>query len=220
METVNILIADDHKMIRDGLKAMLEADKSLHVAAEAKTGLEAQELCRSNEIDLVIMDLNMPDPNGIEATRRIKEEFPDIKVLALTMMQEDEHIRRMLEAGASGYIFKNSGSEELMEAIRTVVSGDYYFSEDAKKAIMMDLVESGGKRKPSGVDDVTDREVEVLKLICKEMTNAEIAEELHISVRTVDAHRRNLLQKTGARNTAGLVRYAFEKGLVDQSGPR
>lgn len=215
MEKTRILLADDHNIIRDGIKALLEDAGNLEIHAEAETGEEALEICRSQPIDLVIMDINMPGMEGIEATRLIKEEFPDIKVLALTMLHEEEHIRRMIEAGASGYILKSSGTEEMRKAIETVLKGENYFSEDAKQSVMQDLVGSGGKKRSGDPTDLTDRELEVLELICREYTNPEIAEELYISVRTVDAHRRNLLQKTGARNTAGLVRYAMEHKLFD-----
>jgi len=215
MADLQILIADDHKIIRDGLQAMLEDAEGINVVAEATGGEEVLEICRSEKIDIVIMDINMPEPNGIETTRMLKKEFPNINVLALTMMQEDEHIRRMIAAGAGGYISKSSGSEELIEAIHTVAKGENYFSEEATKAVMKNLVESGGKKKKSvSSGDLTERELEVLKLICRELTNKEIAEKLYISIRTVDAHRRNLLQKTGARNTAGLVKYAVRNNLV------
>jgi len=215
MADLQILIADDHKIIRDGLQAMLEDAEGINVVAEATGGEEVLEICRSEKIDIAIMDINMPEPNGIETTRMLKKEFPNINVLALTMMQEDEHIRRMIAAGAGGYISKSSGSEELIEAIHTVAKGENYFSEEATKAVMKNLVESGGKKKKSvSSGDLTERELEVLKLICRELTNKEIAEKLYISIRTVDAHRRNLLQKTGARNTAGLVKYAVRNNLV------
>lgn len=217
MANISILITDDHKIIRDGIKSMLEDKHGFEVVAEAGNGKEAVDLCGKHYIDLVIMDINMPELNGIEATRQIKEQYPQVKVLALTMMKEDEHIRQMIQAGASGYILKNSGNEELIEAIGAVMEGQHYFSNEATYSIMMDLVETGGKRKNTTGDpnDLTDRELEVLELISYEYTNHEIADKLNISVRTVDAHRRNILQKTGARNTAGLVRFAMENDLFD-----
>jgi DNA-binding NarL/FixJ family response regulator len=216
MENVNIVIVDDHEIVRDGIIAMLEEYDDLLVIGEAESGKEVIDLFEgdeADEIDLIIMDLNMGDMGGIEATRKIKERFPDIKILALTMMKDEQKIREMTEAGASGYIFKNSGVEELVEAIHKVMDGELYFSDEAVYSIITGSKEEG-KKGPARETDLTDRELEVLKLICKEYTNPEIAEKLYISVRTVDAHRRNLLQKTGARNTAGLVRYAMKHNLV------
>lgn len=214
MSPIKILIADDHKMIRDGIKSMLDNKTNVDVVAEADTGKKALECCRSRAIDLVIMDINMPEYNGIEVTEILHEEFPDIKVLALTMMDQDEHIRRMIDAGASGYILKSSGSDQLDEAIMSVMSGNHYFGKDATDVILKDLVDSGSKRKAASSEELTDRELEILELVCEEHTNNEIADMLYISTRTVDAHRRNLLQKTGARNTAGLVKYAILNKLL------
>lgn len=201
-------------MIRDGIKSMLDSKENVDVVAEADTGMKALELCRAIPIDLIIMDINMPEYNGIELTGILHDEFPDIKVLALTMMDQDEHIRRMIEAGASGYILKSSGNEQLEEAIHAVMNGDHYFGKDATDVILKDLVDSGSKRKPGSSEELTDRELEILELICEEHTNKEIADKLYISTRTVDAHRRSLLQKTGARNTAGLVKYAIQNKLI------
>lgn len=215
MGKINIVIVDDHEIVRDGIIAMLEEYDDIRVSGEAKSGEEVLQLCeeKGNKFNLIIMDLNMGEMGGIEATRKIKERFPDIKILALTMMKDEEKIREMTEAGASGYIFKNSGMEELVEAIHKVMDGELYFSDEAVYSIITRKKDEESK-KQEGETDLTDREIEVLELICKEYTNAEIAEKLYISVRTVDAHRRNLLQKTGARNTAGLVRYAMRHNLL------
>lgn len=214
MANVQILVVDDHEIVLDGIRALLDDEIGFEVAAEAQNGAEAIEQYKKHPIDFIIMDISMPKMNGIEATKKIKELDPDIKILALTMMDEEEHIRKMIEAGASGYIFKSSNKEELIEAITTILDGKHYFSEEATRRVMMDLVKKG---EPNSHDptDLTDREREVLELIVKEHTNQEIADKLHISIRTVDAHRRNLLQKTGAKNTAGLVTYAIKHNLVN-----
>jgi DNA-binding NarL/FixJ family response regulator len=157
----------------------------------------------------------MPGMDGIETTRIVKDEYPDVKILALTMSSDDSHIRQMVQAGASGYIMKSAGRDELTNAIHDVMKGKHYFSDQATQSIMMDLVKNKGKTSMPEPVHITDRELEVLQMIVKEHTNQEIAEKLYISPRTVDAHRRNLLQKTGARNTAGLVKYAFQQGLVN-----
>lgn len=215
MANVNILLVDDHDIVRDGIKMLLEDEVGFNIAAEAENGSEAIKACKNHDIDLVIMDINMPEMNGITATEKIMEEFSDIKILALTMMDEDQHIRQMIEAGASGYILKSSDKIELVEAITTILNGQHYFSDDATHSVMMDLVKGTTQEQTSDPGNLTDREKEVLALIVKENTNQEIADQLYISTRTVDAHRRNLLQKTGAKNTAGLVTYAIKHNLVD-----
>jgi len=157
----------------------------------------------------------MPEMDGIEATEKIKERHADIKVLALTMMDEDEHIRNMIKAGASGYILKSSDKDEFIDAISAILDGRHYFSEDTTKRVMMDLVQSSTQQNEPDPSQITPREKEVLELIVDQYTNQQIADELHISIRTVDAHRRNLLEKTEAKNTAGLVTYAIKHELVE-----
>ncbi|MFO7799615.1 response regulator [Rhodohalobacter sp.] len=214
MANVKILLADDHKIVRDGIKLMLEPQAGIDVVDEAENGEKALEILKDQIVDIVVMDINMPIMDGITATKKIKEKYPDVKVLALTMSNDDLHIRQMIQAGASGYIMKSAGRKELKDAIDAITEGKHYFSDEATESIMMDLVK--GKGKSTGPDPIhiTDRELEVLELIVQEHTNQEIAEKLYISSRTVDAHRRNLLQKTGARNTAGLVKYAFQHNLI------
>ncbi len=216
MANIKVLLADDHQIVRDGIKLMLEPQVGIDVVAEAENGTEIEHLISDNHIDVAIMDINMPEMDGIAATRLIKDKFPDVKVLALSMSNDDSHIRQMIQAGASGYIMKSAGRQELTKAIYEVMEGRQYFSDQATQSIMMDLVKNKGKSTSPEPIHITEREKEVLEMIVKEYTNQEIAEKLYISPRTVDAHRRNLLQKTGARNTAGLVRYAFEHGLVSK----
>lgn len=217
MANVNILLVDDHDIVRDGIQMLLEDEIGFDITAEASNGKEAIKACKNHDIDLIIMDINMPEMNGIEATKKIIQDFDDVKVLALTMMDEDQHIRQMIEAGASGYILKSSDKIELVDAITTILDGKHYFSDDAIQSVMMDLVKGTTENKKSDPGNITPREKEVLELIVKENTNQEIADQLYISTRTVDAHRRNLLQKTGAKNTAGLVTYAIKHDLVDLS---
>ena len=219
MANINIGIVDDHKIVRDGVKVMVEDHPGFDIVCEAENGKEAIEQCSNHNVDVLIMDITMPVMDGIEATRVIKENHPDIKILALTMLSEDQHIRKMIKAGASGYILKNSGKQELIKAIESIIEGKHYFSNDATQAILQELV-TPDVNKVNDDDDVhiTDREREVLKLIVNEFTNQEIAEKLFVSVRTIDAHRRNLLQKTGAKNTAGLVKYALKNKLFTNIG--
>lgn len=218
MATIKIALADDHKIVRDGIKTMLESQDEIDVVAEVSNGNEIIEKVENNLIDLVIMDINMPDKDGIAATKELKDKHPNVKVLALTMSNDDLHVRQMIQAGASGYIMKSAGRKELKNAIDAIMEGKHYFSDEATHSIMMDLVKGKGKSTSPDVVHITDRELEILELIVQEYTNQEIGEKLFISSRTVDAHRRNLLQKTGARNTAGLVKYAFQHNLISSGG--
>jgi DNA-binding NarL/FixJ family response regulator len=215
MPNIKMLLVDDHEIVRDGLKTLIESQHGMDIIAEAENGAQALEICKNQDVDLIVMDVNMPEMDGIVATKKIKEKFPEIKILALTMSDNDVHIRKMIESGASGYILKNAGRDELKKAIDALMNDQHYFSDTATQSVMMELVRNKGKSNTGSMVQITERELEVLELILKEHTNQEIAEKLFISVRTVDAHRRNLLQKTGARNTAGLVRYALENQLFE-----
>lgn len=216
MANIKVLLVDDHKIVRDGIKLMLKSQAGIDVVAETDDGQKVTELLEHTPVDVIVMDINMPEMNGIQAAKMVKKAYPDIKILALTMSSDDTHIRQMVQAGASGYIMKSAGREELTEAIQDVMEGKHYFSDQATQSIMMDLVKNKGKSSAPDPVHITDRELEVLQMIVKEHTNQEIAEKLYISPRTVDAHRRNLLQKTGARNTAGLVKYAFQNNLINK----
>ena len=215
-QNIHVLIADDHQIIRDGIKALLNNVPDIQITCEASNGLEAIESLKNNSIDLVLMDITMPRLNGIEATKIIAEKFPQVKVLTLTMHDEESHIVKMLKVGAKGYILKTTGKRELAEAIKAVALGESYFSREASSRIMEYFMKNKQGQKEGTVDRIlTKREVEVLRLIAEENTNSEIAEKLFLSPRTVDTHRRNLLQKLHVKNTAGLVKYAVEHHLVD-----
>ena len=215
MNKFNIILADDHKIVRDGISAMLEDEPQYQIIGEAGNGREALELCKNNEVDVIIMDLNMPEVSGLEAIEQIKKEYPKIKILALTMLSQNEAIKNTVSAGVNGYVLKSSNSEDVLEALDTIISGGHYFCEETTKTIMEGLA-GVNVRKTLSIEEITPREKDVLQLICDEMTAIEISEELVISVRTVDSHRRNLLQKTGAKNTVGLVKFALKTGLVKQ----
>ena len=217
MGKINVLVVDDHKIVRDGILSLLQDEPDICVISQAENGKDALEKIPIVLPHLILIDISMPVMNGIECTREITKKYPEIKVLALTMLNELEHIKNMLSAGAGGYLLKNSGKEELVTAIKTVVAGENYFSTEVKDMIMMEMVKK--KSNPGKIIGekvpLTSRELDILELILQEFTNQEIAIKLFISVRTVDAHRRNLLEKTGARNTAGLVKYAIENHLFD-----
>ena len=215
MRNTRVLLVDDHNIVKQGLRAILESGGIVD-ADEASDGQEAiNKLKEGLDVDLAILDIKMPVMNGIQAAEIISKDFPDLKILALTMLNEEYHIRKMLKAGADGYILKNSGKDELLNAVDAICKGEHYFSKEATNVIMMDMM-NGGESNETVTEEVylTEREKDIIQLIAQEFTNAEIAEKLFISVRTVDAHRRNLLQKIGARNTAGLVVYAIEHNLL------
>ncbi len=216
MSNITISIIDDHKMIRDGLKVYLEDHPDIEVRVEAGDGKEALSLLEKQSVDVLVTDIAMPEMDGIELVKRYKSEHPEQKVLALTMLSENQYIKQMIAAGANGYILKTCTEQEFVKAIREINDGGTFYSEDVTNVIMQSLTR---KKKPSKrlVYEIplTDREKEVLHLICKEKSNTEIANQLFISVRTVESHKRNLLEKTGCKNVAGLVVYALEKDLFE-----
>lgn len=216
MSQINILLVDDHAMIREGLKSFLQDEADFNIVGEAGDGTECLQFLETQSTDIVLSDLNMPRMDGLELNKQLKEKHPDIKVIALTMMGESQHIKQMLADGALGYLLKDCGQDELINAIRTVYAGGTYYSPEVTNIILNNI----RKVKPTSdrlVTEIplTEREKEVLHLIIKEKSNQEIADELFISIRTVDAHKRNLLDKTGSKNVAGLVLYAIDKQLFD-----
>jgi DNA-binding NarL/FixJ family response regulator len=214
---MKILLVDDHKLIRDAIKSYMDSDDEFDVVDEAGNGQEALILLKTVEVDVVMLDISMPVMDGIVCAQEIRNAYPDIKVLALSMMNDNQFIKQMLAAGALGYILKNSGEEEIKKALRKVNDGETYYSAEVAETVMQNMMKGGIKRSNKLVVDLprTSREEEVLHLIIKEYTNQEMADELFISPRTVDAHKRNLLEKTGSKNIAGLVLYAIEKNLFE-----
>ena len=210
---INVVIADDHQMFIDGIESLLVDVDNIHITGHALNGKEVLSLLGEAPVDLVLMDINMPIMDGIEATLRIREEYPSVRVLILSMHNDREMIARILEAGAAGYILKNTGKDELLNAINHVYEGDNYFSAAVSNTIMRGMM--GGRASEEQEPDVpiTRRERDVLCGIVNELTTAEIADDLNISKNTVESHRKNLLSKTGVRNTAGLVRWALENGI-------
>lgn len=214
---MKILLVDDHRLIRDAIHSYMEGDDEYEVVGEASHGQEAIRTLENTEVDVVLMDINMPIMGGLECTVEITKRWPDIKVLVLSMMSDNQHIKQMMGAGASGYVLKNCTEKELKKAIKTVYEGDTYYSSEVTEIVMTNLMKNNPTKTSHLVVDMplTEREKEVLELIIKEFTNNEIADKLFISNRTVDAHKRNLLEKTGAKNIAGLVMYAINNQLFE-----
>ena len=214
---MKILLVDDHRLIRDAIHSYMEGDDEYEVVGEASHGQEAIRILEEIEVDVVLMDINMPIMGGLECTKEITKRWPNIKVLTLSMMSDNQHIKQMMGAGASGYVLKNCTEKELKKAIKTVFDGDTYYSSEVTEVVMTNLMKNNPTKTSNLVVDMplTDREKEVLELIIKEFTNNEIADKLFISNRTVDAHKRNLLEKTGSKNIAGLVMYAINNQLFE-----
>lgn len=216
MNRIKIILADDHQLILDGMRTMLQGIPEFLIVAEVRNGQEALEAARKMEFDLILMDIEMPGCNGIEATRILLEEQPEAKVLALTMFNEKGIIVKVMEAGAKGYVLKNAHFQELVEAIKKVASGQNFISSDVIATLMeRDSVRVESSQTESETDSLTKRELEILKLIAKGFSNKEIGEKLFISHRTVDTHRTNLLDKLQVKNIAGLIRFAMKNGYLD-----
>ncbi len=216
MDPINILITDDHEIVREGLIMILKNREDIGTVFQASNGEETLLLCSTNdEIDLVLLDLNLPDMNGVEVAEQIKEHYPDKEIIILSMMKDEESIRKALKAGASGFVLKDAGKADLLQAIENFKQGKPFYSEEVTFKFMKDYGEGENySSKAKEPVSLTDREIEILRLIANEFTNRQIAEKLHISKRTVDTHRTNLLQKTNSKNTAGLVRYALKNDLL------
>ena len=216
MKPTNILIADDHKMFREGLSELLHKELDFNVVDDVGDEDKIRAVLKTQKIDVILMDIDMGDTNGIEMTAEVIKNYPATKVLALSMHGDKNYIVKMLEAGAKGYILKNAGKEEMINAIHTVANGYTFFSSQVSAKILEYLTNPNkSKKKKSEDTPLTDREIEVLRLIADEYSNPEIAEKLFISVRTVDTQHRNLLDKLMVKNTAGLVKYAIQKNLLN-----
>ena len=215
MKKIKIAIADDYKIYRDGLKVGLAADSNLQVVLEADNGEDLLKGLSAAAPDVIIMDLKMPIMDGMEATKEVKKRFSSIKVLVVTMYEDDKFIIHLMENGANGYLLKNAESDEIRKSIYAVYENGYYFNDLVNKALLKKLVMKGNFKPSFNQDiDFTERELEVLKLICEEKTAAEIGREIFLSPRSVEGIRQRLIEKVGVRNTAGLVMFAIKNGIV------
>jgi len=215
MKPINLAIADDHKIFRNGLKATLEDYPDFNLLAEASNGKELIGLLTEYTPDVVLMDIKMPEMDGMQTTAYINQNHKNVKVLALSMHNEDKYIVDMMRAGASGYLLKNAEPEEIIEAITTVHNKGFYFNEHLSVTLIKQLVGPGHSDNIAQQNvELNDREVEVLKLVCQECSNQEIADKIFLSVRTVEGYRARLFEKTGSKNLVGLVIFAIKRGII------
>lgn len=213
-----VLIADDHAIVRSGLKMLIQSQEDMEVVDEAADGREAFEKVEKHRPDVVLMDISMPPgESGLVATEKIKQAFPDVEVLVLTMHDEEEYLFRLLQAGASGYILKSSPEMDLIQAIRTVRQGSAFLHPNATKSLIREYIQYAEKGEgKERINALSDREQEVLTYIAKGYGNKEIAEALFISVKTVETHKMKVMEKLGLRSRPQLVQYAIKHGLLDR----
>jgi DNA-binding NarL/FixJ family response regulator len=210
-EPMRVIIADDHGIVRSGVRMLLERQSDIQVVGEASDGAEARDMVIREKPDLAILDVKMPKLTGLQATREIREQVPEVSVLILSMYDDDRYLFEALKAGASGYVLKAQADADLMAAVRAVEKGEPFLTPAAQRALIKDVLGEGAERS----DDLTPREQEVVKLVAEAHTNKEIAEILHLSEKTVENHRSNAMRKLGMRDRVELVRYAIRKGLIE-----
>jgi DNA-binding NarL/FixJ family response regulator len=208
---MRIVIADDHGIVRSGIRLLLERQPDLEVVAEAADGIEARDTVIRERPDLAILDVKMPGLTGLQATREIKSQRPEVSILILSMHDDDRYLFEALKAGASGYVLKSQADTDLLDAIRSVQRGEPFLSPGAQQALIRDLLERGDQAE----SELTPREEEIVKMVAEANTSREIAEMLHLSEKTVENHRANAMKKLGLRDRVELVRYAIRKGLVE-----
>jgi DNA-binding NarL/FixJ family response regulator len=219
MQKTTVLLADDHTVVRQGLRAILEAEEDVDVIGEAETGRQAVQMTKKLLPDVVVMDIAMPLLNGLEATRQIAKEVPSTKVLILSSYSDDEYVRQLTDAGAAGYLVKQTAANDLLNAIREAKKGNAFFSPSISKRLLEQYRQAFLKGEPikkSG-EILTSREMETLQLIAEGKANKQIAAELSISIKTVEKHRQQVMNKLNIHDIAGLTRYAIAKGIIESS---
>jgi DNA-binding NarL/FixJ family response regulator len=213
MDQIQILLADDHHLLLDGISSLLSTEPDFNIAAKATDGNEVVEIIQQQFFDVCLLDISMPKIDGIAAARIIRESKPELKIIILTTYNDREIVEELLDIGVSGYLLKNSTRQELADAIRKVYTGGFYFSNEVQNALMQNYVKLNRDKHQKEIL-LTNRELEILQLLSQEYTNDKIAVALHISFRTVETHRKNLLQKTNSHNLAGLLKYAYSHELI------
>jgi len=211
---IKILLADDHQIIRDGLASLLEKQKDMQVVGQAEDGRQALRMAVDLKPDIVVMDISMPNLNGIEAAAQLRKDCPGTRVIALSMHSDKRFVAGMLKAGAGGYLLKNSAFDDLVQAVSTVMAGEIYLSSKIAAVVIKDYIQSSRREKSADLDALSSRERETLQLLAEGKTTKQIAGELFISVKTVETHRQNVMKKLGISNLADLVKFAVREGLT------
>ncbi|MEI6507151.1 MAG: response regulator transcription factor [Bacteroidota bacterium] len=214
MKTYKILIADDHSIVREGIKTMLKDIEGFEIVGEAENGVEAIEQIKKLSPDIFITDISMPEMSGIEAINIIKKSFPNLKTLILTIHSEEEYIEQIFKSGATGCLYKNAGKNEFELAIRSVGNGENYYCRGLSNVLLKDYFNKKDLSNDEKKTYLTFREKQILKLIAEEYSNNEIAEKLFISIRTVETHRKNMMQKLNLESTIALIKYAVHEGII------
>lgn len=222
MKKINILLADDHTVVRQGLRMLIDAEQDMSVVGEADNGRQTVQLARKLRPDIVVLDVAMPQINGLEATRQITRDLPNTRILVLSSYSDDEYVKQLTEEGASGYLVKQTAANDLIKAIREAHKGNAFFSPSISRRFLdqcRDAFTIGATRSPKKTGRLTAREAEVLRLIAEGRANKQIASELAISIKTVEKHRQQVMNKLGIHDVAGLTRHAIAKGIVDTRSP-
>lgn len=206
--TKKIFIVDDHQMVIDGLKLLIGNDSGFKIIGESNDPAKVSDMLANMQVDILLTDISMPGMSGVELTRIINKQYPDIKILALSMFGDANVVTEMIDAGISGFILKNTGRQELMEALEKVAAGQHYYAPDITHQLVKSL-----KENKEG-NHLTDREVEIIRMIEKEFSNKQIADMLFISERTIETHRKNIFRKTNTQTVVGLLKYAYERKII------
>lgn len=216
METINILLVDDHTLIREGLKLILKKNKNFKIIGEASNGVEAIKYIEknANKVHVIMLDITMPELDGFEVAKIVRQNYPDIKILALTMHSEESYITKMIDVGVHGYVLKDSNLEDLSTAIQTLLDGKPYYSSDVSAIMINSLMNKDKKKENTEINNLTEREVQIIDLITEGFKSSEIAEKLQLSTRTIEVHRRNLMKKLDVKNTAELVSFVLKSKLI------
>ncbi|MCK3684549.1 response regulator transcription factor [Maribellus sp. YY47] len=210
---IKVIVADDHQLFREGLKNLLETDQTIEVIAQSENGIAAIELAQRLKPDVLLTDIAMPEMNGIEATRLIKEKLPDVKVVAVSMHSDKQYVKGMLEAGADAYLLKNSTHRQLIDAVHSVFNGKKFLSEDITELVINGYLDSANIKDDS-YNQLSEREKEIFLLLAEGVSTREIGEKLFISVKTVGTHKQNILDKLDLKNNSDVVKFALKKGLI------
>ena len=215
-QTTRILLAEDHNTVREGIKMLVNAQPDMQVVGEAADGYAAIAKTRELLPDLLVMDISMPELNGLKATEKLRQEFPDLKILTLTRHTDDGYLQQLIKAGVNGYVLKQSAPTELINAIRTVTSGRSYVDSELTQKVLGGYAKAAGPLRGEGTGQISERESEVIRLIAWGYSNKEIASRLELSVKTIEAHKSNAMRKLGMRSRIDIVRYAILQGWLEE----